>query len=72
MGKMEKIRECQKQEEISQGALSMGRRKERREVARVKMECVECDRLGSWPFWKLAQVYSVDNPWQAASKKLDD
>lgn len=50
---MVRIRECQNQEEISQCALSMGKRKERRDVARVGDGM---RRLRSWPFWKLAQV----------------
>lgn len=36
---MGRSRECQNQEEISQCALSMGKRKERREVAGVEEEC---------------------------------
>lgn len=70
---MGRIRECQNQEQISQCALSMGKRKERREVARVEDGM---RRLRSWPFWKLAQVVVLapwgSTPWQPASEKLDD
>lgn len=50
---MKRNRECQNQEVISQCALSMGKRKERGEVARVKMECDGGGRglSGSLPRW---------------------
>lgn len=70
---MGSIRECQNQEEISQCALSMGRRKERRDVVRVEDGM---RRLRSWPFWKLAQVVilapGVNNPLAGCICKLDD